>query len=79
MRKRIITYDVKEGNDYSRFYELIENNNGKMITESTYELETNWSQDEFVSKVANVFNRGDKIYYISIDKDNKLFYNKIKV
>ena len=52
MRKRIVTYDVKEGNDYSKFYDLVDNTNAKMITESTYEFNTEWNQETFEKRPA---------------------------
>ena len=35
--KRLITYDIIKGNDYSKLYEFIEKYKGIQITESTYE------------------------------------------
>ena len=45
--KRIVTYDVKTGNDYDEFYELVEETNARMLTESTYEFDTQWDQKNF--------------------------------
>ena len=37
--RRILTYDVKDGNDYKKLYDYIETIKGKKLTESTYELD----------------------------------------
>ncbi len=77
MKKRIVTYDVKLGNDYSKFYELVEEKNAKMITESTYEFITEWDQETFESQISAVFTKGDNVHYISINKENELFEKKL--
>ena len=69
MRKRIVTYDVKEGNDYSKFYDLVDNTNAKMITESTYEFNTEWNQETFENNV----------HFISVSDKNLLFTKKINI
>ena len=75
--KRIVTYDVKTGNDYDEFYELVEETNARMLTESTYEFDTQWDQKTFESKIANVFSKGDNVHYVSVSGKNKLFTKKI--
>ena len=77
MKKRIVTYDVKLGNDYSKFYELVEEKNAKMITESTYEFITEWDQETFESQISAVFTKGDNVHYISTNKENELFEKKL--
>lgn len=42
--KRVVTYDVKEGNDYDRFYKFVEETSAEQITKSTYLFDTNLSQ-----------------------------------
>lgn len=77
MRKRIVTYDIKSGNDYDEFYELVEKVKAKMITESTYEFNTEWNQGTFESKISSVFTKGDNVHYISVNDKNELFEKKI--
>lgn len=77
--KRIVTYDVKAGNDYDEFYELVEETKARMLTESTYEFDTQWDQETFETKIANVFSKGDNVHYISVNKEDKLFTKKIKI
>lgn len=79
MRKRIVTYDVKTGNNYDAFYELVDETNAKMITESTYEFNTTWDQDTFEQKIASVFTKGDNVHYISVSNKNELFTKKINI
>ena len=79
MRKRIVTYDVIEGNDYSKFYDLVDNTNAKMITESTYEFNTEWNQETFEKNIANVFSKGDNVHFISVIDKNLLFTKKINI
>ena len=79
MRKRIVTYDVKEGNDYSKFYNLVDNTNAKMITESTYEFNTEWNQETFEKNIANAFSKGDNVHFISVSDKNLLFTKKINI
>lgn len=77
--KRILTYDVKEGNDYKKLYDYIETIKGKKLTESTYELDTLLSQKDFESKIKSLFSKNDNVYYISVSDKNNLFYKKIVI
>ena len=45
--KRVVTYDVKNGNNYDDFYALVEDCGATMLTESTYLFDTNWNQNTF--------------------------------
>ncbi len=75
--KRIITYDVREGNNYDKLYTFIKKYNGKKITESTYEIDSILQLDEFKRQLKASVNSNDSVYYISVNRDNILFYNKI--
>lgn len=77
--KRIITYDVKKENSYQKLYEYLEEVSAKKLTESTYEIETSLSQEEFEKKIQSLFNKFDNICYISVNKDEKLFHKKINI
>lgn len=77
--KRILTYDVKDGNDYKKLYDYIETIKGKKLTESTYELDTSLSQKDFESKIKPLFSKNDNVYYISVSDKNNLFYRKIVI
>lgn len=77
--KRILTYDVKDGNDYKKLYDYIETIKGKKLTESTYELDTPLSQKDFESKIKSLFSKNDNVYYISVFEKNNLFYKKIVI
>ena len=76
--KRVITYDIKEGNSYDDFYDFIDRFHGVKITKSTYIVETNLKQAEFEEKLKNIFSKGDNVAYISVNEDSQLFYTKIK-
>mgnify|MGYP000487352907 FL=1 len=77
--KRILTYDVKDGNDYKKLYDYIESIKGKKLTESTYELDTSLSQKDFESKITSLFSKNDNVYYISVSDKTNLFYRKIVI
>lgn len=77
--RRILTYDVKDGNDYKKLYDYIETIKGKKLTESTYELDTPLSQKDFESKIKSLFSKNDNVYYISVSDKNNLFYRKIDI
>lgn len=77
MRMRIVTYDVKQGNDYSAWYDYVERIDGRKITESTYALNTSLSQEGFENRLRSLFNKGDNVAYISVNKDNDLYWKKI--
>ncbi len=79
MMKRIVTYDVKKGNDYQAFYDYVEECNGEAITESTYLLNSDLKQNGFEDKLRQVFNKGDNVAYISVNDKNVLFYKKINI
>ena len=76
--KRIITYDIKEGNDYKPLYALLEELNGEMLTESTYLIDTVLSMDEIVAKIQGVTYSNDNIYFVSVDTEHALLINKIR-
>lgn len=78
--KRIITYDLKHADrdDYQMLYDLFDELNGIQLTESTYVINTELSQQEIKNKIKKVIYEDDTVYYISVDsKSNTLFYNKI--
>lgn len=77
--KRIITYDVKKENSYQKLYEYLEMVCAKKLTESTYEIEISLSQKEFEEKMKSLFNKQDNVCYISITKEDKLFWKKIEI
>ena len=75
--KRLITYDLIKGNDYSKLYEFIEKYKGIQITESTYEITCSLSLDVFKQEIRKVIRSNDKVYVISVNTDNVLFYTKV--
>lgn len=75
--KRLITYDIIKGNDYSKLYEFIEKYKGIKITESTYEITCSLSLDVFKQEIRKVIRSNDKVYVISVNRDNVLFYTKV--
>ncbi|MFA5543948.1 MAG: hypothetical protein WDA47_09235 [Bacilli bacterium] len=75
--KRLITYDIIKGNDYSKLYEFIEKYKGIQITESTYEITCSLSLDVFKQEIRKVIRSNDKVYVISVNTDNVLFYTKV--
>lgn len=75
--KRLITYDIIKGNDYSKLYEFIEKYKGIQITESTYEITCSLSLDVFKQEIRKVIRSNDKVYVISVNTDNALFYTKV--
>lgn len=76
-RFRLITYDIIKGNDYSKLYEFIEKYKGIQITESTYEITCSLSLDVFKQEIRKVIRSNDKVYVISVNTDNVLFYTKV--
>lgn len=75
--KRLITYDIIKGNDYSKLYEFIEKYKVIQITESTYEITCSLSLDVFKQEIRKVIRSNDKVYVISVNTDNVLFYTKV--
>lgn len=75
--KRLITYDIIKGNDYSKLYEFIEKYKGIQITESTYEITCSLSLDVFKQEIRKVIRSNDKVYVISVNTDYVLFYTKV--
>lgn len=75
--KRLITYDIIKGNDYSKLYEFIEKYKGIQITESTYEITCSLSLDVFKQEIRKFIRSNDKVYVISVNTDNVLFYTKV--
>jgi len=75
--KRLITYDIIKGNDYSKLYEFIVKYKGIQITESTYEITCSLSLDVFKQEIRKVIRSNDKVYVISVNTDNVLFYTKV--
>lgn len=75
--KRLITYDIIKGNDYSKLYEFIEKYKGIQITESTYEITCSLSLNVFKQEIRKVIRSNDKVYVISVNTDNVLFHTKV--
>lgn len=78
--ERVITYDLAyaDSDDYKDFYDLLKRLNGKMLTESTYVINSSLEQNEIIRLIRNVMKREDNIYYISVDnKTGKIFYNRV--
>ena len=76
--KRVVTYDVKEGNDYSKFYEFVRESSAEKITESTYLFDTKLNQEDFSKRLKYVFNKGDKVAYITCNNKEGLFYIEVE-
>lgn len=76
--KRIVTYDVKSGNDYGRFYQFVSEKSAEKITESTYLFDTELSQDAFARRLKYCFNKGDNVSYISCNSKEGLFYIRVE-
>lgn len=76
--KRVVTYDIKEGNDYTRFYEFVRETSAEQITESTYLFDTELNQEAFTKKLKYVFNNGDKVAYITCNNKEGLFYIRVE-
>lgn len=77
MRMIIVTYDVKQGNDCTEWYDYIKRIGGIKITESTYELNTSLLQEGFENRLRSLFNKGDNVAYISVDEDKGLFWKRV--
>lgn len=69
MYKRVVTYDVKEGNDYSDFYEFVKKYNGKQITESTYEFLIDCDLKKFIKLIEECFSKNDNVYVLYRSKN----------
>jgi len=76
--KRIITYDIKQGNDYQKFYDFVNEYHGVQITESTYELDTPLSQADFEKRLRYTFKKGDNVSYISYNNKEGLFFIRVE-
>ena len=77
MRMIIVTYDVKQGNDCTEWYDYVKRIGGIKITESTYELNTSLTQQGFRNKLRSLFNKGDNVAYISGEKDKGIFWERV--
>lgn len=75
--KRLITYDIIKGNEYSKLYEFIDKYKGIQITESTYEITCSLSLEVFKQEIKKVIRNNDKVYVISVNTENVLFYTKV--
>ena len=63
MKTRFITYDLNyaSSEEYGELYTLIDEYNGKKITESTYQIETNEEWAIFKTKFKNATHTGDNV------------------
>ena len=77
--KRFLTYDKKDGKDYSRVYKILDELKAKQLTESTYAIDTSLSQEDFVKKIKWAFNQGDNVGYISSNTKDGTFFIKVKI
>ena len=79
--KRIIAYDLVDstGSDYQDLYDVLDELNRERINESTYWIDTDLTQKEIEEKIADVIDKDDKVYFISVDGETKkLFAKRIK-
>lgn len=79
--KRVVTYDVTEGNEqsYYDFFEYAREGKAKQLTESTYLFPEVNNDDMFSRKIRSLFSAGDTVYIIGADgDDDDLFYRKIR-
>ena len=60
-------------------FDYVERIGGRKITESTYEPNTSLSQEGFENRLCSLFNKGDNVAYISVNKDNDLYWKKITI
>lgn len=77
--QRIITFDLKNGSPahYQEIYDALEQFNATMLTESSYAIDADVNQNTIISAIKKVIYSDDVVYYISVNKDSKLFYVKI--
>lgn len=77
--KRIIAYDLVDstGSDYQDLYDVLDELNRTRINESTYWIDTELSQTDIINKIAAVIDKNDKVFFISVSCENKLFAKRI--
>ena len=77
--KRIIAYDLVDstGSDYQDLYDVLDELNRTRINESTYWIDTELSQTDIINKIAAVIDKNDKVFFISVNSENKLFAKRI--
>lgn len=77
--KRIVTYDINKNNSYDKWYEYIKKIKGLKITESTYLIDSELSQNDFEITIKKLFSKNDNVSYISQNNQEGLFYIKLKI
>ena len=77
--KRIVTYDINKNNSYDKWYEYIKKIKGLKITESTYLIDSELSQNDFEITIKKLFSKNDNVSYISQNNQECLFYIKLKI
>lgn len=77
--KRIVTYDINKNNSYDKWYEYIKKIKGLKITESTYLIDSELSQNDFEITIKKLFSKNDNVSYISQNNHEGLFYIKLKI
>lgn len=77
--KRIIAYDLVDstGLDYQDLYDVLGELNRTRINESTYWIDTELSQTDIINKISAVIDKNDKVFFISVNSENKLFAKRI--
>lgn len=77
--KRIVTYDINKNNSYDKWYEYIKKIKGLKITESTYLIDSELSQNDFEITIKKLFSKNDNVSYISQNNQEGLFYIQLKI
>lgn len=79
MRERIIIYDLKdaESSDYDHIIDVLKDFNCVALNKSCYVIRTEKSQFDIEQTIKKNIKKDDKVYFISVDSNNKLFYKKI--
>ena len=73
---RIVTYDLKKGNDYQKWYDFVEKIKGIKITESTYMIDSELGQTQFEKLLQSLFQKDDNVAYITCNTKDGLFFIK---
>ena len=64
IKRRYVSYDIREGNDYKKLYAFIKKHHGGKITESLYLFESELDLDTFVALLRAAVDGDDTVYVI---------------
>lgn len=78
LRRRYITYDIKNGNSSDDLYDYLDEIEAEMITDSTYYVDDDLELSAFIKELKSVTSRGDRVVVIYQSKSKGICHVEVR-